>query len=322
MPRKPQADYDSPWKEIIGQFFEPCLAFFFPQIHAAIDWSRGHTFLDKELQKLTPDAESGRHTVDKLAKVQLLGGQELWLLLHIEVQGQRDKGFTERMMIYHYRIFDHHRERLVSLVILSDNNQHWRPDHYEREAFGCRHRLDFPIVKLLDYRERISELEEYPNPFALVVLAHLRAQETNETSEPRKLAKIQLLRMSLARGYPKKQINHLLRFIDWVLTLPYKEEQEVRQVIESEGKQMKKYVTSWERMDREDAKREGKLEGKLEALRTTICEIIELRFGAVPLHLRETVNHLADPDNLHTLQRQAVTCTSLDDFTRQLSIAE
>ena len=180
MPRKPQVDYDSPWKEIIGQLFEPCLAFFFPRIHAAIDWSCGYTFLDKELQKLTPDAESGRHTVDKLAKVKLLGGEELWLLLHIEVQGQRDKGFAERMMVYHYRIFDQHRVQLVSLAVLSDNNRHWRPDHYEREAFGCRHRLDFPVVKLLDYREQISALEQHHNPFALVVLAHLRAQETRQ----------------------------------------------------------------------------------------------------------------------------------------------
>ena len=319
MPRKPQADYDSPWKEIIGQFFEPCLAFFFPEIHVAIDWSRGYTFLDKELQKLTPDAESGRHTVDKLAKVQLLGGQELWLLLHIEVQGQRDKGFTERMMIYHYRIFDHHREQLVSLAILSDNNLNWRPDHYEREAFGCRHRLDFPIVKLLDYRERISELEQHPNPFALVVLAHLRAQETSETSEPRKLVKIQLLRMLFARRHPKKQINQLLRFIDWVLTLSGEEEREIRQVLESEEPEMKnRYVTSWERMDREDAK----LEGQVEQLRATICEIIELRFGTVPDHLREFVNHQSDPDQLRALQRQAVICPSLDDLNGQLSIAE
>ncbi len=316
MPRKPQADYDSPWKEIIGQFFEPCLAFFFPEIHAAIDWSCGYTFLDKELQKLTPDAESGRHTVDKLAKVQLLGGQELLLLLHIEVQGQRDKGFAERMMIYHYRIFDHHREQLVSLAILSDNNQHWRPNHYEREAFGCRHRLDFPIVKLLDYRDRISELEQHSNPFALVVLAHLRA--TQQTAEPRKLAKIQLLRILIRRRYPKKQIKQLLRFIDWVLILPDEEEQEVKQKLESEVKQMKKYVTSWERM----AKAEGKLEGKLELLRATICEIIELRFGTVPDHLRELVNHQTDLEQLHTLQRQAVTCPTLDDLTGQLSIAE
>ena len=137
-------------------------------------------------------------------------------------------------------------------------------------------------------------------------------------SAPRKMVKLQLLRLLLGRGYPRKQIKQLLRFVDWVLTLPDEEEQEVRQVLEREVKQMKKYVTSWERM----AKAEGKLEGKLEALRTTICEIIELRFGSVPPHLRELVNHLTDTEHLLNLQRQAVTCASLDDFTGQLSIAE
>ena len=79
-----------------------------------------------------------------------------------------------------------------------------------------------------------------------------------------------------------------------------------------------RYVTSWERMDREDAK----LEGQVEQLRATICEIIELRFGTVPDHLREFVNHQSDPDQLRALQRQAVICSSLDDLNGQLSIAE
>jgi hypothetical protein len=35
--REPGTDYDSPWKEALDRFFEPCLAFFFPQVHADID---------------------------------------------------------------------------------------------------------------------------------------------------------------------------------------------------------------------------------------------------------------------------------------------
>jgi hypothetical protein len=69
-----KADYDSPWKEILEQFFEPCLRFFFPRLHAQIDWRHEIVFLDKELQQISYDAETGRHTVDKLVKVQLLGG--------------------------------------------------------------------------------------------------------------------------------------------------------------------------------------------------------------------------------------------------------
>ena len=61
---------------------------------------------------------------------------------------------------------------------------------------------------------------------------------------------------------------------------------------------------------------------KLEVIRSTICEIIELSFGTMPDHLREFVNHQSDPDQLRALQRQAVICPSLDDLNGQLSIAE
>lgn len=46
-------EYDSPWKDVIERFFPQFMLFFFPQAYAAIDWSRGYTFLDKEFQKIT-----------------------------------------------------------------------------------------------------------------------------------------------------------------------------------------------------------------------------------------------------------------------------
>ena len=52
-------DYDSPWKAIIERYFEAFMAFFFPQAHKAIDWEKGYTFLDKELQQVVREAETG-----------------------------------------------------------------------------------------------------------------------------------------------------------------------------------------------------------------------------------------------------------------------
>ena len=71
-----RADYDSPWKEALERYFEPFMAFFFPQAHRDIEWSRGYEFLDKELQQVTPDAALGRRRVDKLMKVWQKGGEE------------------------------------------------------------------------------------------------------------------------------------------------------------------------------------------------------------------------------------------------------
>lgn len=65
----PVSDYDSPWKEALDSFFQAFLAFFFPAIHAEIDWSRGHEMLDEELQQVVREAELGRRHVDQLVKV-------------------------------------------------------------------------------------------------------------------------------------------------------------------------------------------------------------------------------------------------------------
>ena len=293
--------------------------FFFPPIHAQIDWSKGYSFQDKEFQKIAYDAVTGSRTVDKLVKVRLREGQRLWLLIHIEVQGQREAQFETRMFMYHYRAFDLHRERILSLAILSDRSPKWRPQRYEHEAFGCRLQFDFPTVKLLDYREQVQALEQSENPFALVVLAHLRTLQARGRGKAKKEFKKQLIRLTWQRGYSKKQTGQLLRVVDWMLILPENLERELRQELAAEEQQyMKQYVTSWERMARE----EGKLEGQVEALRATITEVLALRFGAVPEKLAALVNHLSDPERLRALQRQAVLCSSLDEFTEQLAMDE
>ena len=43
------SDFDSPWKEVLDRYFPAFLDFFFPNIHADIDWSRDYEMLDKEL---------------------------------------------------------------------------------------------------------------------------------------------------------------------------------------------------------------------------------------------------------------------------------
>ena len=319
MPQPEQADYDSPWKDIIEQFFEQCLLFFFPRIYKQIDWSKGFSFLDKEFQKISKDAETTRQTVDKLVKVYLLGGEELWLLIHIEVQSQRDHDFAARMFTYHYRIFDKYHRQVVSLALLADEHASWRPSQYEEKNFGCEVRLKFPIIKLLDYHAKLTQLERSQNPFALVVLAHLRALETKRAPQKRMLAKLQLIRLMRGRGFTKKHIADLLRFIDWVLTLPAELERQLTDTVEKEEENMKrqKYVTSWERMG--EAK--GLEQGQLTSLRTTIADTLELRFGVNAEAMLAELTAINDATLLRSLQRHAVVCKSLDEFESQLAIA-
>ncbi|MBI2941418.1 MAG: transposase, partial [Chloroflexi bacterium] len=98
-------DFDSPWKGVLEDYFPEFVAFFFPVAWAGIDWSRRFEFLDTELQQVVRDAELGRRLVDKLARVWRRDGEEAWVLVHVEIQGQEDRQFAERMYVYNYRLF-------------------------------------------------------------------------------------------------------------------------------------------------------------------------------------------------------------------------
>lgn len=61
---------------------------------------------------------------------------------------------------------------------MADATASFRPSAYAREHWDCTLRFRFPIRKLRDLQARWDELEADPNPFALVVLVHLKAQVT------------------------------------------------------------------------------------------------------------------------------------------------
>jgi len=47
-------------------YFKEFIDFFFREMAADLDWSRGYVFLDKELQQVAREAALGRRYVDKL----------------------------------------------------------------------------------------------------------------------------------------------------------------------------------------------------------------------------------------------------------------
>jgi hypothetical protein len=234
------ADYDSPWKEALELYFPAFLALFFRRIHADIDWSRRYVFLDKELQALMPKGESGRLYVDKLVKVWRKDGREAWVLIHVEVQTTREAVFPARMYRYNARIADHYNRNVVSLAVLADAAADWRPDRYEAEVWGWSVRMTWPAVKLLDYADRAEELGRSKNPFAHVVLAHLKALETRGDPRDRRAWKFRLVRGLYERGFSKENVRQLLRLIDWLVELPPRLQADFRREVDEyvEGQTM------------------------------------------------------------------------------------
>jgi hypothetical protein len=183
--------YDSAWKKVIQKLFKDFLEFFFPDIHQAIDFSKEILFLDKELKEIDPDSTIGDRVADVLAKVHLKDGtiKYIGIIIHIEVQGEPRTNFMERMFIYYYRAFDKEKEEkipVISVALLTDDNEKYRPNEYLFSLFGFELRMKIPIVKIIDYKlkkELLEKLETTTNPIAMIVKAQLKSHEIKKADE-------------------------------------------------------------------------------------------------------------------------------------------
>ncbi len=256
-------DYDNPWKEALERYFEGFMAFFFPLAHQDIQWTQGYAFLDKELQQVVRDAELGKRLADKLVKVQRKDGAEIWVLIHIEIQAQTDADFAERMFVYHYRLFDRYQLPIVSLAVLGDNHPNWRPCAYDHALWGCHLRLDFPTVKLLDYRAQWDDLQPSTNPFAILLMAHLKTQDTQGKPAERLQWKLCLVKTLYQKGFGKQDILEIYRFIDWLMVLPDELNQQFDDDMMTYEQEIKMpYITTTERAGIKKGMQLGFIEGE------------------------------------------------------------
>jgi hypothetical protein len=304
------AVYDETWKEAMNKWFESFVAFFFPQVHRDLDGHRGWESLDAELREVVRDAAWGAKRVDKLVKVWRRDGAELWLLVHLEIQSQYEADFPRRMFVYHYRILDRYNHPVVSLAVLADERRQWRPDWFGYDAWGCELSFRYPIVKLLDLAALGSTLETSPDPIAAMVLAHLATLEA-----PDELSlfahKRRLIRSLYDRGMSKQVVLELFRLIDWMMTLPEALQPLFRQehLHWEEDKKMP-YVTTFERLAREEGKAEGLREGLLEAIELGL----KLRFGVEGVHCLPALQQVVDIDALRRLKQALETAATLDEL--------
>lgn len=307
-------DYDTPWKRALTRYFPEFMAFYFPHAHAAIDWARGHVFLEQELVQVVRDAALGKRLVDKLVQVSLHGGGRQWVMVHLEVQTRRDSQFAHRVFTYNYRIHDRYGCAVASLALLADASQGWRPHSYGYRLFGCSVRIDFPVVKLNDYADRIEELLLDSNPFALLTVAHLLTRQTRGAAARRLAAKTRLMDLLFERDWERRRTMELLLAIDWMMHLPAELELELWRGIQTSerGNIVKRYVPSWERAFKKEGIELGMQQGMQQGMRLVLSELLTQRFGALPTPVRERLAG-AGSDELLAWNRAVLGARTLDE---------
>ncbi len=321
MPRSRQRvqEYDSPWKDTLQAFLPAFVLFFYPDIHTDIDWSRGYESLNKEFQKIARKAKVGKRIADKLFKVWLNEGTEQWLLIHIEFQGDAEIEFPLRMYQYNSAARQLYNTEVISLAVLCDESPIWRPTTFAYGRWGCVMELTFRIAKLLDYSGKDEALEASDNPFAAVVLAHIKAMETKRDPLTRKQWKLRIVKGLYQRKWTKDEIVRLFLAIDWMMDLP----DDLVQAFESDLDEFEeethvKYVSSIERLGEQRGYQRGEVHGLREGYFENIAMDLDDKFGARGTRLMPKVRAIEDIDALRAFAKFLKRAQSLDEVREYL----
>ncbi len=210
------------------------------------------------------------------------------------------------MLTDNYRLRDRYDCTIVSLALLADNSSTWRPSSFQDSRWGCSINFEFPIIKLLDYKDDWEALEHNENPFAIVTMAHLKTKETHNDPEARKRWKFRLTTMLYDRGHKKQDIMELYNFLDYMMTLPESLSKQFDIELEAfEETQKMKYVTTIER--RAEARGEAK------KARSMLRRMLTRLFGELQASVSEAIDALTI-ENLDQLGEALFDFTSVRDL--------
>jgi hypothetical protein len=212
-------DRETVWKELIEQEPERFVEFFYPDVHADLDWTRDMESLEQEFRKLAPESLTGKRIVDKLLRAfRKANGDPRYL--HFEFQAYFEADFPRRLYEYNSAAELRYGSPVVSLPILIDDNPRWKPKRYQSELYGTRRTLTFRTVKIADFQRKAKTLEKHPNPVALFVLAYLEGRRLEGDHEATLAAKVRFARRLKEYKLLEAEGKRWMGFLDWLLWLP------------------------------------------------------------------------------------------------------
>lgn len=318
----PYSQIDAPWKRILSQFFRPFVELCLPTFDKKIDWSKGYEKLDKDLEKIKHSSKTGKRLSDMLVKVRLLDGQEKLILIHLEIQAQKQNDFAHRMFIYSYRIYDQYQLPVVSVALLLDNDSTWRPNSFElKDPFTEKpyHQFYYHVIKLVDFFEKIEDLKKEKNIFSKVLRIQLAALKTEKNLFSQRLHdKVQLDTELLKSELNEEEISQLKVFLDWILQLP--EELMInyqKQIKEIEEELGVTFVSSAERVGVMKGLKEGIQQGMQQGEASLLKRLLQRRFADCftkkYLHLLEQ----ADCNTLSQWAENLLDAKTIDDVFKE-----
>ncbi len=313
---KTRLDLDNPWKQALNYYFQDFMGCCLAPVSQDINWGKGFEFMDKELEKITYDSETGKRLADKLTKVWSKNIDQ-WILCHLEIQAGYEKAFPERMLVYRYRIRDRYSMPVLSVAILIDSNPRWRPDRYKEMCYNTCTEIHYLVIKIVDFKNQSEVLEKMNNSFAIIILAQLIALETMRNPEARLHGKTELTRKLYEKYTDKSKFLRLYKLVDWLIRLPKKYMAKFIEEINKieEGKKVN-YICTAERVGFERGiligTKRGEERGEKRGEAAMLLQLLKYRFHELPPQYPALIQQ-AKTKQLSLWAKRILSATRIED---------
>lgn len=162
--------------------------------------------------------------------------------------------------------------------------------------------FQYPVTKVIDYRDRWAELEGSSKPFAIIVSAYLKTLETEGNVQERYRWKKHFLLELYQRGMKREVILKVYKFVDWIMFLPKELNKEIHAAVKSiEEAQKMPYITTAEQIGREEGLAQG------------LAAILEIKFGEAGQRLGERAYQIEDFETLKNMMTKLKGIKSLPE---------
>ena len=224
-------DYDAHWKNITKKFLPQMLQIALPELAKDMDDSRDVEYLEQELNEVAIALGGPKRNADLLVKIPMKRSPDIWLALHVEIQGEAGGNLPERMFFYNAMLRAKYLKKprkkkprdsqeaqasdVVSLAILTAPRPEDEKPHYERISYSNNLRYEYPAIKLWEMNE--AELAASANPFDWALLSGLYVIRSGDNDRARTTYLRQLGETLDSKGWSRDEKLALYRFTEAIL---------------------------------------------------------------------------------------------------------
>ncbi len=295
--------HDQVFKELLQNLFREFVELFLPHAAVHLDFDRVR-FLDKEL--FTDLPEGSVREPDLVAEVHTLDGEPELILVHVEVQAQRERDFAYRMFEYYALLRLRYKVPVAPTVLyLVPGAGGLGQARYEEQLFGeTILSFEYRVVCLPDLAA--DDYYQIENPLGPALSALMRPARVGPA-----LQKALSLHRVLRSTQDEARRLLLAYVIETYLKLSPPDEAEYRRVMEQHTlSEVRTMVNIYEARGIEKGLAQGVAQGK----RALVLDMMRRRFGEVPEHVATQIEAISSEADIDAVWDRLFTANSIEDL--------